>query len=181
MDSHSSVWSLRDTGLSRKHRALEFSLCVIAAFSVPFFIGQPQLIVGTIVNAALILSALHFKNYKVMPVILLPSLAVLMRGLIFGPFTYFLIYTIPFIWMGNSALVYVIKRLYLGAGWNKNLALAISICAKVLILYLSATLLIRFGVLPKVFAISMGVLQLYTAVAGSLVVLLLEFFQNKKR
>ena len=107
---------------------------------------------------------------------MLPSVAVLARGLIFGPYTVYLLYTLPFIWIGNSILVYSIKRLYLSAGVNKYLSLILSIGAKVLVLYASAMALIALGVLPKIFATSMGMLQLLTAVLGCVLALSVQKF-----
>ncbi len=171
MDSLSNVLALQEIKLSRNREMAEYAVYTAVAFAVPFLIGQPQLVVGTLVNTALILSALNLKNNKVLPVILLPSVAVLARGLIFGPFTMYLLYTIPFIWIGNSVLVYSIKRLYLANGVNKYLALALSIMAKVLIIYLSATLLIGLEILPKIFTTAMGTFQLITAVLGCILAL----------
>lgn len=179
MDSLSSVLALQEIKLGKNREMTEYAIYTTAAFVVPFMIAQPQLVVGTLVNAALILSALNLKNAKLLPVILLPSVAVLSRGLIFGPFTMYLLYTIPFIWIGNSALVYIIKRFYLGAKWNKYLSLALGIVAKVLFLYVAANILIKLGVLPKVFATAMGVFQLYTAIAGSVLALSVAALTNK--
>ncbi len=167
MNSLSQTLALQEIKLSRNRELIELGTYISISFFVPFLLGHPQLLVGTLVNAALVLSALHLKDHKILPIIMLPSVAVLARGLIFGPFTMYLIYTLPFIWLGNLALVYFIKRLYLNFQWNKYLSLAISIIIKVLLLYLSASMLIKLGVLPKVFAISMGTIQLYTALLGS--------------
>ncbi|MBU0627442.1 hypothetical protein KKG31_04880 [Patescibacteria group bacterium] len=71
----------------------------------------------------LVLSALNLKKYAILPIILLPSLAVLARGLIFGPFTIFLLYMIPAIWLGNFLLVWGIKYFHLTKNWNRWLAL----------------------------------------------------------
>lgn len=174
MDSLTKTLDLKELGFSKKQEAVQYIVYIAAAFLVPFFIGQPQLVVGTIVNASLILTALNFKGNKILPVILLPSVAVLSRGLIFGPFTMYLIFTMPFIWIGNSVLVYSIKRFYLGAKWNKYFVLTLSIIAKVLFLYLSASLLIKASILPKIFATSMGMFQLYTAMAGCALALIVQ-------
>ncbi len=174
MDYLTKTLDLKELEFSKNQEAVQYVVYVAAAFLVPFFIGQPQLVVGTIVNASLILTALNFKGNKILPVILLPSVAVLSRGLIFGPFTMYLILTMPFIWIGNSVLVYSIKRFYLGAKWNKYFVLTFSIIAKVLLLYLSTSLLIKTGILPKIFSTSMGMFQLYTAIAGCALALIVQ-------
>ena len=91
----------------------------MVCFFVPFLLGHPQLLVGTVVNASLILAALNLKSYKLLPIIMIPSLGVLTKGLIFGPFTIFLVYMIPFIWIGNTILVYCFKKFNLGLRMNK--------------------------------------------------------------
>ena len=95
--------------LSTFGRTLSVIIFSALCFAVPFLIGHPQLFVGSVVNAALVFAALHFKKYQILPIIILPSLAVATRGLVFGPFTIFLVYLIPFIWLGNMALVWGIK------------------------------------------------------------------------
>jgi len=79
--------------------------------------------VGIIVNAVLVFGALHIKKYSLLPLIMLPSLGVLARGAIFGPFTMFLVYMIPLIWVGNALLVWGMKYFYLAKSWNRFLAL----------------------------------------------------------
>ncbi len=174
MNFLTGVLELREIYISKRREFLEYLAYSAIAFAVPFALGHPQLLVGTIVNASSVLAALNLKNQKLLPVILLPSFAVLTRGLIFGPFTMFLVYTIPFIWIGNSILVFSIKYFYLARKWNKYLSMALGITAKVLILYLSAMIMIKFGVLPKVFATSLGIFQLYTALAGCALALIIQ-------
>lgn len=171
MRAIATALSLTEINVSRKVRVLEFIAYAAVAFAVPFLLGHPQLLVGSIVNASLVLAALNLKNYKILPIILLPSFAVLSRGLVFGPFTYLLVFTMPFIWVGNFMMVYIIKYFYVMKKMNKWLILILSIAAKVAFLYVAALVLIRIGLLPKVFATSMGVLQLYTAVIGTVLAL----------
>lgn len=139
------------------------------ALLLPFSLGHPQLLVGILVNTCLVLAALNLKSYKILPVALLPSMGVLARGLVFGPFTMFLVFMIPFIWAGNLILIFAIKRLN-----NKWLALGLGAVLKTAFLYSIAITLIHAGVLPKIFAVSMGMLQLYTALAGGVIALSLQ-------
>jgi hypothetical protein len=173
--------TLATTGVMTNSRVstVEFLLYSFVAFAVPFCLAQPQLVVGSIVNAALILAALNLKNYKILPIILLPSFAVLTRGLIFGPFTYLLVFTMPFIWIGNLMLVYSIKYFYTTKKMNRYLVIALSIALKVAFLYTTALILIRLGILPKVFAISMGVFQLYTAIIGTVIAISIQSVRSR--
>ena len=150
---------------------IEMVVYSFVCFFVPFFIGHPQWIVGIVVNASLVLAALNLRSYKLLPVIILPSLAVLSRGLIFGPFTIFLVYMIPFIWIGNFILVFAIKKLALNKKINKFVSLGIGAIAKALFLFIITFSLVKIGFLPAVFLTAMGIMQLYTAIAGGLLAL----------
>lgn len=148
-------------------------------FLIPFFIGHPQLLVGTIVNASLILGALNIKNLKLLPIIILPSLAVLSRGLIFGPFTIFLVYMIPFIWIGNSLLVYTFKQLNLNKKVNKWFTLAAGALIKTLFLFVSAFVLVNLKILPPPFLVAMGLFQFYTAIMGGILAISVQAIKKK--
>ncbi len=147
---------------------IEMIVYSVVCFFVPFFIGHPQIVVGIIVNTSLVLAALNLKSYKLLPVVMLPSLAILSRGIIFGPFTIFLVYMIPFIWIGNSILVWAIKEFNLNRKMNRFVSLAIGAGLKTLFLFSAAFIMVKIGFLPAVFLTVMGIMQLYTAVAGGL-------------
>jgi hypothetical protein len=83
--------------LSSWTKAILLAIYIVASFALPFLLGHPQLLVGILVNAFLVLGALHMKKYSLLPLIMLPSLGVLARGVVFGPFTMFLVYMIPLI------------------------------------------------------------------------------------
>jgi len=181
MKALANILELQEFKIARSREMTELAIYSAVCFLVPFLLGQPQLLVGTVVNAALVLSALHLPKNKILPAVLLPSIGVLSRGLIFGPLTYFLLITMPFIWLGNYVLVSGIKYLYLKRKINKYLSIALSIIAKVAILYLSASILINAGVLPKIFATSMGAFQLYTAIIGSILALSIQQIVKPKK
>ena len=143
----------------------------LVVFLVPFLIGHPQFLVGTIVNTTLILSAVYLKSYKLLPVILLPSLAVLSKGIIFGQFTMFLLYLVPFVWIGNTILVYGYKLFYLKSKMNYFVSLIISSALKTLFLFASAAFLVKLNVIPAFLMGAMGALQMYTAVTGGILAL----------
>ena len=133
----------------------------LIAFFLPFLLGHPQWIVGIVVNAMLILGATNVKGVKLLPIIVAPALGALTRGLIFGPFTIYLVYMIPFIWVGNAILVYTFKKLaYVPAA-------AVGAVAKSLFLFLAAFTLFKLGIIPVVFVTAMGIIQLATAIGGS--------------
>ena len=156
----------QDYWLNSHNEIIETAIYSAVCFLVPFIIGHSQLVTGIIVNAALVLAALNLKNEKLLPVILLPSLAVLSRGIIFGPLTLYLIYLIPFIWLGNFLLVFLVKRLFLGSNRNRWLTLGIGSTAKVAFLFAGALALFGLSLIPQALLIPMSILQLATAIGG---------------
>jgi len=136
-------------------------------FFVPFLLGHPQQLVGVLVNAALIVSALEAGSLKkCLPIALAPSLGVLSRGLIFGPFTPFLLYMIPFIWAGNLVLMVLVRSLKRQGGRNYWISLAAASLAKSGFLFSAALLLVSLAIVPPLFLTTMGMFQLWTALAG---------------
>ncbi|MEK7664636.1 MAG: hypothetical protein AAB361_00675 [Patescibacteria group bacterium] len=143
--------------LADKTAAMVFAGIFSLSFFVPFFLGHPQWLVGTIVNACLFLTAIFLPKKFFLPLIIFPSLGVLARGLVFGPFTPFLIYFLPFIWLGNL----------------------------VLILISAANIYFKFHIVPQMFLQAMGQNQLLTALAGGIIsFIILQFLllnQNYER
>lgn len=160
--------------LAKSKEIAELLVYSAVALLVPFLLGHPQLLVGTLVNMTLVLAALSLKSYKVLPIALLPSMAVIARGLVFGPFTMFLVYMVPFIWIGNLLLVFLTQKVSI-----KWLGVALGAVLKAVFLYSIAILLIKVGILPKIFAISMGMIQLYTALAGGILALSIQQIKTK--
>jgi len=141
----------------------------LLGFFVPFLMGHPQWLVGITVNAALILTALSLKDHKVLPVVLLPSIAVLFRGMIFGPFTIFIAYLVPFIWLGNGALVVMFKWLNVKLRLNYFATLVLSAGVKAGLLFGATFILYKAGLVPAILLPAMGAMQFATAIGGGLV------------
>ncbi len=153
------------------HESVRFYLYFLVGFLVPFSIGHPQVIVGSVVNMMLIGGALETKSPRYMiPLIISPSLGVLSRGVIFGPLTPFLLMMVPFIWAGNAILVYLMHNL---RGVNYWFSLLVSAVSKTGFLFLSAYCLVSMGVLPAPFLNAMGMTQLLTALVGGIGVFIL--------
>jgi len=138
------------------------------AFAIPFFVSGPQWLTGTLVNALILLVATNKLPQKHWyPVAVLPSLAALSHGILFGKFTPFLLYFLPFIWLGNLILmksyIYVCKKTV------PILAIIISGSCKALFLYIFALILYQLKIVPGIFLASMGLIQLLTAIAGGMV------------
>ncbi|MFA7298564.1 MAG: hypothetical protein WC010_02860 [Candidatus Absconditabacterales bacterium] len=138
---------------------------LIPLFFIPFLLGGPQLLVGSIVNLLLIMMAVRFKNYyAIIPMLMLPSLAVVLRGFVFGPFTIFLVYMMPAIWIGNFILIYTIQHIK-----TQRLSILVGGILKTTFLFVIAYILIKLGILPAVFLKLMGLLQLYTTLLAGVV------------
>ncbi len=157
---------LQDYAVGRVCQNIELFFYSALCFFMPFFIGHPQFIVGTAVNAAIVLAALNLKGYRILPVIMLPSLGVLSRGIVFGPFTIFLAYMIPFVWVGNAILALSFKHFRLEMKKSYAFTLAFGAFAKALFLFASAFVLYEIGIVPSALVIAMGPLQLATALSG---------------
>lgn len=142
----------------------------LLSFAVPFSLGSSQFITGPVVNAALFASAIFLPGKLFLPIIVLPSIAVLSRGLIFGPFTRFLIYFLPFIWLSNLTLILVFKKIFPKLGYFLSVFLAAF--TKLIILFSFANLYFRFHLVPRLFLQTMGINQLITACLGGLLAFL---------
>ncbi len=164
-------WNVSEYDLSFFQENVELIVYSALAFLVPFAIGHPQFLVGIVVNAAIVLAALNLRNEKLLPVLILPSLAVFSRGLIFGPFTFFLLFMVPFIWVGNFILLASLRELMLKRKIKSYVSLFVGASAKALFLFFSALILVKTGVIPSIFLSSMGIVQFYTAIIGGAVAL----------
>ena len=179
MEYVNKISNLQDYTLANFHQYVEMFIYSGVCFIIPLFLGHPQIVVGIVVNAMLITAALNLKGWKLLPVILLPSLGVLSRGLLFGPFSIYLAYLIPFIWIGNTILVYSFKYFKLRLEKNYLLTLGIGSVLKTIFLFLSALVLYLFGVIPVIFLTAMGVMQLTTALGGGIAAYGLHYAKKK--
>lgn len=157
---------LQEYALSNAHQYFEMTLYTLFSFLLPIVLSHPQIVVGVAVNAMLVLAALNLKGYKLLPVIIAPSLGALSGALLFGPFTKFLLYMAPFIWLGNAILVFSFKVFRLRLKKNYWLTLGIGSLLKSGFLFLSAITLYALGIIPVIFLTAMGVMQLLTALGG---------------
>lgn len=132
---------------SKVTQVLQIILIGISALIVPTFLaslinvifGQnswiashSQIIVGSIVNIALIVTAINVKGWKnIALVITLPSISTILGGYVFKTASVYMAYMIPAIWVGNFVLVYLYKLLLLKKNMNYFLTGVIAIAVKV--------------------------------------------------
>ncbi|MCX6709702.1 MAG: hypothetical protein NTV63_01965, partial [Candidatus Woesearchaeota archaeon] len=148
MENDFSLRDITNLSLEISNRFAEVSELIIitaASFLIPFLIGHPQLIVGIAVNILLIESALYLKDYRLAAPIILPSIGALLRAALFGGLTKYLVFMLPFIWIGNSILVFAVKELNLLMKKNFLLSGFSGVILKSGFLFASAYLLFRFG------------------------------------
>lgn len=143
---------------------------------IPVFLGHSQLLIGVIVNALIVRSALTMKHWKNLPTLLFPSIGALTRGSLFGQLTVYLIYLIPFIWFGNFVLAYCTK-VFNKSGLSFFTIIIYSSVLKTLVIILPTLFFIKFSIIPNIFLKSMGIVQFTTAIIGSTIAILLTRFE----
>ena len=176
--------TIRD--FSKQVDIVQTIILFLVAFLTPTFLGQlltlifgaesviatnSQLIIGSIVNAALVITAANLKGFwKIAGIVTMPSISAVLGGYVFHTASVFAVYMIPAIWIGNFALVYAYKFIMLAKGKNYFLAGLVGIIAKVAVIFGGFSLLKAFGVFPEkvvnVLQTSMGVTQAITATIG---------------
>jgi hypothetical protein len=142
-------------------KEIEYVSLFFVLLLIPLFIGEPQYIVGSIVNAVLIYSTLRFGFKNTIPFLVLPSCMSYLRGILFGNLTIFLIYLIPFIIISNAIYSFTTNQFQ-----GKALGIFLACILKMLFLYSVTTILINIDLLPKLFFTTMGINQLITAIIG---------------
>jgi len=169
----------QEYSLPRIQEYVEMMVYATISFSLPFLLGHEQLLVGAVVNCALVLAALNLKGARLLPVIILPSIGAYLAGLIFGVASSALLCMLPFIWIGNAVLVLSIKYFVLDKKTHRVAALGIGAAAKAAFLFLSAFALLSFGMVPAAFLTAMGIFQIATALLGGSAALVLQ--EGKRR
>ncbi len=187
---------------SEKVEIIQTIVIALIAFLVPTFLAKlitiifgaesvvasnSQIIVGSIVNTALVISAINLKGWtRIIGVVTMPSISTILGGYVFKTASVYMVYMIPAIWLGNFALIYAYKLLLLDNGKNYFLAGIVGIVTKVLIIYASFQILNIIGIFPPKLVtnlqVAMGTTQAITATIGviiSYIIYKLEL-KNKK-
>lgn len=185
---------------SKKSEIIQTVLIWILALVVPTFLGSlikevfgaqsivtqnSQLIVGTIVNTLLILSALNLKGFwKIAAVVTAPSVSTILSGYVFKSASVFMVYMIPAIWIGNFALIYAYKLLMLSKNKNYFLSGVVGVIVKVAVIFGVFSILRAFGVFPEkvagTLATAMSTTQAITATLGVIISSAIYAAEKKK-
>lgn len=153
--------------ITDKIQILVFSLIM---FLIPLFLWWPQILVWSIVNFILVMAALKFKTKNILPLLLLPSIAVVSRWIIFWPFTIFMVYLMPVIWISNYLLVYIVANFR----YNEWINLSLWWISKVWFLFVISLIMIRIWLIPAFFAKAMWLWQLITIIIGGILALIIH-------
>ena len=130
----------------------------VLAFVIPLLFNGSQIITGSIINTLLFISAAKLSKRTLPFMAVIPSLGAVSNGILFGPFTIYLVYFLPFIWIGKYLLMYITK--------THNMWIASFI--KSIFLFLIAYVFVSLHIVPKIFLTAMGVIQLGTALIGGI-------------
>ncbi|MFP4111958.1 MAG: hypothetical protein ACLFPQ_05180 [Candidatus Woesearchaeota archaeon] len=151
---------------SKLYLTIEMILLSGLSFILPIFIGHPQFLIGAIINFLLFRASLTMDFKRALPVILLPSMGIFTAGVLFGSLTNYVIFFIPFIWIGNG--VYVLSSKYINHRYKKTFGLnvVISSLIKSAVLFAGALVMVNIFSFPAIFLTTMGLFQLHTALAG---------------
>ncbi len=195
-----SVINQRVQDFSKKVDIIQTIAIYLVALLVPTFLGEilkaifpatsvvvtkSQLIVGSIVNTALIVAALNLKGWKkILGVVTMPSISTVLSGYVFTTASVYMVYMIPAIWVGNFALVYSYKFLKVAKGKNYLLATVVGIVAKVAIIFGAFEILNLIGVFPEKLVsnlqTAMSTTQAITATVGSVIAYAIYLIEKNK-
>lgn len=185
---------------SKKSEIIQTILIWVLALVVPTFLGSlikevfgaqsvitqnSQIIVGTVVNTLLILSALNLKGFwKIAAVVTAPSVSTILSGFVFKSASVFMAWMIPAIWIGNFALIYAYKLIMLAKNKNYFLAGAVGIVVKVAVIFGCFSLLRVLGVFPDKVAMAlstaMSTTQAITATLGVIISSVIYAVEKRK-
>lgn len=141
-----------------------------------FLATNSQYVVGAIVNTSLIIAGINIKGWKkIIGIVILPSISALLSGSVLHLSSIYTLYMIPFIWLGNFALVYLFKFLFVSKKMNYILTSIIAILVKCAFIFGGYLVLLSTNVIPQnskvaqVLMTSMGINQVITAAIGSII------------
>ena len=154
---------------SKTKYVMEFSAYSLIAFCMPLFFPHQQMFLGVAVNSMLICGALYISGKRLIPLIVLPSIGVLSQGLLFGSLSVYLLYMLPFIWIGNAILVFGIKAVFLEKRKHFVSGIVYAGAFKSVFLFCCAFGLYSLGLVPVMFLAAFGGMQFATAFCAGMI------------
>ena len=183
---------------SNTNEIIQTVIIAFLAFFVPSFLAQliniifgaesviannSQLIVGSVVNTLLVISALNLKGWsKIFFVVTMPSISTVMSGYVFKSASVYMVWMIPAIWIGNFVLIYAFKYIMIAKEKNYFVAAILGIICKVAIIFGFFIILKAFNVFPEKLVVklqkSMSLIQLITATIGCIIAFFIYKFEK---
>ncbi len=196
-----SVINQKVREFSKQTDIIQTIIIFLTAFLVPTFLGNlitnvfgktsiiasnSQLIIGSIVNSVLILTALNLTGkLKILGIVTMPSISTILSGYVFKNASPYMAYMIPAIWVGNFLLIYSYKLLVINKNKNYILTSIIGITLKVVVIFSSFSILKLFGVFPDKLVsnlqVAMSYTQLMTATIGAALTYIIYILEKKDR
>lgn len=184
---------------SKQTDIIQTIIIFLVAFLTPTFLGNlitnvfgktsviasnSQLIVGSIVNVALIITALNLNGpLKILGVVTMPSVSTMLSGYVFKTASPYMAYMIPAIWIGNFLLIYTYKLLVVSKNKNYILASILGIALKVAVIFGGFSILKACNIFPnKLVAnlqVAMSTTQLITATVGAVITYIVYITEKK--
>ena len=185
---------------SKTSEVCQTIVIAMLAFIVPTFLAQllktmfgeesvivsnSQLIVGSIVNTVLVISALNLKGWiKIIPIVTMPSISTILSGYVFKAASIYMVYMIPAIWLGNFAIIFSFKYFMILKGKNYTFTSIVGIISKVVVIFGFFILLKTLNFFPEKIVLNlqkaMSIIQLITATIGCMVAFGFYKFEKNK-
>ena len=185
---------------SKMSEIVQTIIIALIAFVAPTFFAQliklvfgtesiitanSQLIVGSIVNTVLVISALNIKGWtKNLFIITMPSISTILSGYVFKSASVYMTWMIPAIWLGNLALILSFKFFKTTKQKNYFFAAIIGIITKVTIIFGFFNILNLFNIFPEKIVLNlqnaMSFTQLVTATIGCIIAFVIYKLEIKK-
>ncbi|MCI8546727.1 MAG: hypothetical protein HFJ44_05780 [Clostridia bacterium] len=195
-----TVINQRVHDFSKSIDIIQTILIYLIALLVPTFLGEllknvfpatsivvtkSQLIIGSMVNASLIVTAMNLKGWaKILGVVTMPSISTILGGYVFKTASVFMVYMIPAIWVGNFALVYAYKKILVQKNKNYFIAGIVGIVIKVAIIFGAFGILNLLGIFPQKLVTNlqtaMGMTQGITATVGMIIAFVIYKLECRK-
>ncbi len=195
-----TVINQRVHDFSKSIDIIQTILIYLIALLVPTFLGEllknvfpatsivvtkSQLIIGSMVNASLIVTAMNLKGWaKILGVVTMPSISTILGGYVFKTASVFMVYMIPAIWVGNFALVYAYKKILVQKNKNYFIAGIVGIVIKVAIIFGAFSILNLIGIFPPKLVTNlqtaMGMTQGITATVGMIIAFVIYKLECRK-
>lgn len=176
---------------SKVGEIIEIICICLGVFAIPLIVPQllsaifgstsvitssSQYVVGSLVNTLLILAGVNTNGWKkVTGIVTLPSISALFGGLVLKTSSIYTLYMIPAIWIGNFAIIYLYRYLFVKKHFNYIATSIVAIITKCATIYCGLQLLVVANIISgasKVFTalnVAMGMNQLITASIGAII------------